>query len=201
MEKIKKNLKFPLIVKPVCADAAVGIYADSVVKNEKQLSHNIKRVLERHEQPAAIVSEYIEGRDLTIPVLGKKKITVLYPTELNYIRSYKKRFHILSYSAKWAKKKPIYKDCIMLAKNAKKRFSRKDLALIQSTAKKVYKITGCTGYATVDARLRDGKLHVIEINPNCWIGRGSDMAVTLKKNYGVDYKGFIDKIVRIGREK
>lgn len=201
-QKVRPDLKFPLIVKPVCADAAVGIYADSVVKNEKDLRKKIKRVLVSHAQPAALVEEYIDGRDFVIPVLGKRKIVVLEPTELKYLRSYKKRPKILSYGAKWAKGKPIYKDCITLVKNVHKRFTKKDLERLKSVAASVYKAVGCSGYATVDARMDiDGNVFVIEINPNCWIGPKSDTALSLKANYNVDYNGMIDKIVRIALER
>jgi len=200
-QKLRSDMKFPLIVKPVCADAAVGIYADSVVKNEKDLKKRITRVLKTHQQPAALVEEYIEGRDLIIPVMGKKKIKVLDPTELKYMRSYEKRPKILSYGAKWDKGKPIYKDCITLVKNPDKRFSKKDRARIDSIAKRVYKATGCSGYATIDARLdKNGNIFVIEINPNCWIGPKSDTALTLDKNKGIDYTSMISKIVKIALE-
>ncbi|MBW3004259.1 ATP-grasp domain-containing protein [Candidatus Woesearchaeota archaeon] len=201
-QKLRSGLKFPLIVKPVCADAAVGIYADSVVNNEKQLRQRIKRVLVRHEQPAALVSEYIEGRDLTIPVIGKKKIKVLDPTELKYLRSFRNKPNILSYAAKWHKGRPVYKDSITVVKNAKKRFSKEEMKKIKSVAAATYKAVGCSGYATVDARLdKDGNVFVIEINPNCWIGPKSDTALTLKNNYGVNYAAMIDKIVKIAIER
>jgi D-alanine-D-alanine ligase len=201
-QKLRSDMKFPLIVKPVCADAAVGIYADSVVNNEKQLRQRVKRVLVRHNQPAALVSEYIEGRDLTIPVLGKKKVIVLDPTELKYLRSFRNKPNILSYAAKWHKGRPVYKDSITLVKNARNRFSKEELEKIKSVADATYRAVGCSGYATVDARLdKDGTVFVIEINPNCWIGPRSDTALSLKKNYGIGYPEMIDKIVRIAREK
>lgn len=200
-DKLRKDMNFPLIVKPVCADAAVGIYTDSVVNNNMQLRQKVQRVIKKHNQPAALVEEYIDGRDLTIPVIGKKRITVLGPVELHYMRSYKRRPKILSYRAKWDKKKPIYKDYNALVRNPEKRFTQEELTAIKSTAEKVYRIMGCTGYATVDARLKNGRLFVIEINPNCWIGKSSETAHVLKKNYGVDYPGFIDRIVKIALEK
>jgi D-alanine-D-alanine ligase len=200
-QKLRADMNFPLIVKPVCSDAAVGIYADSVVNNEKDLKKCVKRVLEVHNQPAALVSEYIDGRDLIIPVIGKKRIKVLDPTELKYMRSYKNRPNILSYNAKWAKGKPIYKDCITLVKNVYKRFSEKELANIKAIAAKTYKAMGCSGYATVDARLdKNGNIFVIEINPNCWIGPKSDTALTLLKNQGMNYSDMIEKIVKIALE-
>lgn len=200
-QKLRSDMKFPLIVKPVCSDAAVGIYADSVVDNVKDLRRCVKRVLKNHDQPAALVSEYIKGRDLIIPVIGKKKVKVLGPTELKYLRSYNNRPSILSYQAKWSKGKPIYKDCITLVKNVNKRFSEKELKKIKSAAKATYKAVGCSGYATVDARLdKDGNVFVIEINPNCWIGPASDTALTMKKNQGVNYPELIDKIVKVALE-
>jgi D-alanine-D-alanine ligase len=90
------------------------------------LRKNIKRIIEYHEQPA-LVEEYIEGRDLVIPVLGKKKITVLNPAETCYLRSYEHRPKILCHAAKWDSGKPIYKDCITLVKNAEKRFTKQEI--------------------------------------------------------------------------
>ena len=201
-QKLRKDLKFPLIVKPVCADAAVGIYSDSVVHNEKDLKKKVRRVLKVHEQPAALVEEYIEGRDLIIPVMGKEKLTVLDPSELKYLRSFKSKPKILSYAAKWHKKKSAYKDSITLTKNIEKRFSKSLLKKIKSTAANVYRATGCSGYATVDARVDEKEnVFVIEINPNCWIGPASDTAITLKKNKGWKYSQLIDKLVKIALKK
>ncbi|MEM4263624.1 MAG: ATP-grasp domain-containing protein [Candidatus Woesearchaeota archaeon] len=199
-QKLNHSLKFPLMVKPVCADGAVGIYADSVVHDENSLRKNIKRVIERHNQPA-LVEEYINGRDLIIPVVGKNKIFVLNPAETKYLRSYNHRPKILSHSAKWDSGKQIYKDCITLVKNAEKRFTEHELKLIKSIAARVYKVMGCDGYATVDARLnKNGNLYVIEINPNCWIGKNSETALAFKAK-GIDYAGFISRIVKIAIEK
>lgn len=199
---MRNDLTFPVIVKPVCADAAVGIYVDSVVHTEQDLKDKVKRVLEVHSQPAALVSEYIDGRDITIPVMGKKSVEVLYPTELRFLRSYDHKPKILSYSAKWNKRTKVYQDCITLVKNPEKRFSEEELVRIRSVARKVYEVAGCSGYATVDARIdKEGNIFVIEINPNCWIGKNSDTALTLRKNYGVEYPDFIDKLVRIALER
>lgn len=199
-QMLNPSLKFPLIVKPVCADGAVGIYADSVAHNGDSLKKNIKRIIEYHEQPA-LVEEYIDGRDLVIPVLGKKKIIVLNPAETCYLRSYRHRPKILSHSAKWDSGKQIYKDCITLVKNAEKRFTGHELKSIKSTAARVYRAMGCDSYATVDARLdKKGNLYVIEINPNCWIGKHSDTALAFKAD-GLDYNGFIARIIKTSIEK
>jgi len=193
-------LKFPLMVKPACADGAVGIYADSVAHNEDSLKKNIKRIIEYHEQPA-LVEEYIDGRDLITPVIGKSELTVLNPAETRYLRSYKHRPKILSHSAKWDSGKPIYKDCITLVKNAEKRFTGQELKSIKSTAARVYKAMGCDGYATVDARLdKNGNLYIIEINPNCWIGKNSDTALAFKAD-GLDYNMLIARIIKTAMNK
>jgi D-alanine-D-alanine ligase len=60
---------------------------------------------------------------------------------------------------------------------------------------------GCDGYATVDARLdKKGNLYIIEVNPNCWIGKNSDTALAFKAD-GTAYTGFIDRIIKIAIEK
>ena len=45
------ELKFPLIVKPNAEDASLGIYPDSVVRDEKSFRRQVRRCLENYKQP------------------------------------------------------------------------------------------------------------------------------------------------------
>src|SRR5262245_9411442 len=65
------NLRMPLFVKPLSMDASIGIEASSLVDNTKDL---MKRVTAIHDKvkDAALVEEYIEGRELHVGLLGNQ---------------------------------------------------------------------------------------------------------------------------------
>src|SRR5947209_12978197 len=62
------RLRMPLFVKPLTLDASLGIGAKSLVHSATDM---MKRVVEIHEKlkDAALVEEYIEGRELYVGVL------------------------------------------------------------------------------------------------------------------------------------
>lgn len=68
-ESVNACLKFPLFVKPAMEGSGMGITAKSVCRNARELRAQVKYVVETYHQPA-LVEEYIEGRELTIGLLG-----------------------------------------------------------------------------------------------------------------------------------
>ena len=56
----------------------------------------------------------------------------------------------------------------------------------------------CSGYARIDLRLsRDGRVYVIEANPNPQLAHDEDFAQSAKAA-GIDYGGLIQRIVNLG---
>lgn len=68
-EKLKRNLKFPLIVKPIAQGSSAGITNKSVVHNEAELKDQIDFVVENFSQEA-IVETFLSGREFSIAMLG-----------------------------------------------------------------------------------------------------------------------------------
>lgn len=68
-EPINARFNYPLFVKPVMEGSGMGITSKSVCRNVRELRAQIKYVVETYHQ-AALVEEYIEGRELTIGLLG-----------------------------------------------------------------------------------------------------------------------------------
>ena len=76
------NLRFPVIVKPLAADASEGISQASIVHDQSALTERVAWVHERFEQPA-IAEEYIEGRELYATMIGNgDKVEVLPIVEM-----------------------------------------------------------------------------------------------------------------------
>lgn len=73
-QKIAKNLKFPLFVKPAHLGSSIGI---SRVTNEKELLNAIEVAL--HYDDKALVEEGVANLiEVTLPVLGNQELTAAY---------------------------------------------------------------------------------------------------------------------------
>ena len=75
------DLRFPLIVKPVDEDASVGIARASVVRDDQALSERVSFVHDRLKT-AAIVEEFIAGREIYVGVIGNDPPQALPPIEM-----------------------------------------------------------------------------------------------------------------------
>src|SRR5690606_7027436 len=62
------GLRYPVIVKPLAADGSAGIAQASIVRDLAQLAARVRFIHER--LGAAIVEEYVEGRELYVGLLG-----------------------------------------------------------------------------------------------------------------------------------
>ena len=70
-----KQLKFPILVKPVKEEASYGISQASFVENDEQFRERIAFIHEKYNSDA-IAEEYIEGRELYVSIMGNVKLTV-----------------------------------------------------------------------------------------------------------------------------
>ena len=68
-EPLEPHLSFPLFVKPSREGTGMGINRDSIVRNETQLRRQLRYSLDRFNQPA-LVEQFIEGREVTVGVVG-----------------------------------------------------------------------------------------------------------------------------------
>ena len=76
-----KRLAFPLIVKSLTQEASIGISQASVVDSDEKLKERVTFI---HESigTAAIVEQYIEGRELYVGILGNQALQALPVWEL-----------------------------------------------------------------------------------------------------------------------
>jgi D-alanine-D-alanine ligase len=68
-EPLNHDMQFPLFVKPSREGTGMGISARSITQNETELHEQVAYILERYKQPA-LVERYIEGREVTVGVVG-----------------------------------------------------------------------------------------------------------------------------------
>jgi D-alanine-D-alanine ligase len=68
-EPLDPKMQFPLFVKPSREGTGMGVSARSIVKNEEELRQQVSLINERYKQ-AALVETFIEGREVTVGMVG-----------------------------------------------------------------------------------------------------------------------------------
>jgi D-alanine-D-alanine ligase len=68
-EPLNDDMKFPMFVKPSREGTGMGVSAKSIVHDPGELFEQVKYILEKYRQPA-LVEHFIEGREVTIGVIG-----------------------------------------------------------------------------------------------------------------------------------
>ncbi|MBI5345364.1 MAG: ATP-grasp domain-containing protein [Deltaproteobacteria bacterium] len=192
--KLKRNMQFPVIVKPLREDASLGIDSGAVVHKMKDFKKRVEFIINTFKQPA-IVEEYIDGREFNVAVLGNgRDVRALPPAELLFVDFPEGVPRICSYEAKWISSSPLYKKTVPQCPADIPESLRDEL---QGVALKAYEIMGCRDYARVDMRLgEDGNIKVLEVNPNPDISSDAGLARAAMAS-GMDYKAFIAEIVNI----
>jgi D-alanine-D-alanine ligase len=191
------GLRFPLIVKPSREDASVGIDDDSVVYTHSDLKRRIRFICEEFEQ-AALVEQYVDGRELNVAIIGNRKPTVLPVSEIDFSGLTADMHKIVSYAAKWMHGTIAFDGTngvcpAQLTAAAEARL--KDIAL------RCYSIIGCRDYARIDFRLtKDGVPFVLEVNPNPDISDDAGFARSARA-FGYTFPQVIGKIVEAALER
>ncbi len=190
--KLKRSLKFPLIVKPLMEDASVGIDSGAVVKTMKALRNRVEFIITTFKQPA-IVEEYIDGREFNIAVLGNgRNMKVLPPSEIDFTGFPDELPKIVCYEAKWVTESHLYKKSKPVCPADVPDSVRTEL---ETVALKAYETMGCRDYARVDVRVgEDGNIKVLEVNPNPDISKDAGVARAARA-VGLEYPKLISSIV------
>ncbi len=163
-KKLDPELKFPLIVKPVCMDNSIGIGSDAVVNNDEELRSKVGYILRTYDQPA-LVEEFIAGKEITVGVLGNGRNATLLPTAEVVFKNWPAEDNkVYSYEAKWSKDSDQWKGITIEVPADLPKYQE---YRIKRTALQVYNILGVRDYGRVDMRLSpDGVPYVLEMNPN-----------------------------------
>lgn len=161
-DKLRRNLKFPLIVKPLAEGSSKGIRNDSLVRDESSLRKKISWIIETYKQPA-LVEEFLPGREFTVGLIGNENPVVLPIVEILVDKLPEGANPIYSYEAKWVwdtPSKPL--DIFQCPANITRDLEEK----IKRIAIKTFKVLNCRDLCRIDMRLdENGMPHVLEVNP------------------------------------
>ncbi len=188
-----KRLKFPLLVKSVAEEGSTGIAQASVVNDDERLAERVEFV---HRQTAghAIAEQYIEGREISVSVIGNRKLQAYTPWELIIEKLPEGSLNIATGRLKW---NPDYQRRVGLVTrpaDLPRELQRK----VERLSKRIYRHLSLSGYARMDYRLsEDGEFYFLEANPNPQIAQNEDFADSAA-HCGVGYGQLLQKIVTLG---
>lgn len=194
-DRIRDDLRYPLIVKPADTDNSIGITNESVVTTPDELSRQLKKIITDLGSPA-LVEEYIEGDEYDVGIIGNDEddLRVLPLTRSIFKDMPSGYWHIYPYNAKWSDD-PAYKKIITQSppKNINKRLE----SLITEIALDTYNILDCHDYGRVEIRVDEqDNPYVLELNPNPSINIGDFFPVSAQL-IGMNYGDFIEEIIML----
>jgi D-alanine-D-alanine ligase len=191
--RLPRKLQFPMIVKSLFFEASIGISQASVVENEEQLTRRVQFI---HDNlgTAAIVEQFIDGRELYVGVLGNERLQVFPPWEMSFAKMPENRWKIATERVKWSTK---YQQKHGIMTDAAE-LDAETTAHVGRLAKRVYRALDLSGYARIDMRVTpDNRVYVLEANPNPNLAYGEDFAESAERA-GVSYERLLERIVTLG---
>ena len=191
-----KQLKFPVLIKPVKEEASYGISRASFVETDEQFRERVTFIHDKY-QSAAIAEEYIDGRELYVSIMGNVRLTVFPIRELVFKEVPPNEPKIATFKAKWDEE---YRKRWGLKNRFANGFDPALVASIEATCKRIYRLLTIDGYARIDLRLTpENRLYFIEANPNPHLAEDEDFAMSANKA-GFNYPQLIDRIIRQGMQ-
>ncbi|MGB4292563.1 MAG: hypothetical protein WBJ37_06735 [Bacteroidales bacterium] len=187
---------FPAIVKPSYEHCSLTLTERSVVYDTASLYEQILLVEKELKQPA-LVEDFIDGREFHVSVWNNNPPEILPPVEMDFSAFQEPRKRLCTYDSKFIpgsehyekieSKVPVYID-----KDLYKKLKKEVLA--------AWKIVGCVDYARFDFRLRDGKLYLLDVNPNNDLSFDTSFAMAAEAK-GYSYGSMIKRIVMMALER
>lgn len=187
------NLRFPLFVKPMRADASIGIDESSLVRDSASL---MKAVLRIHTEvgDSALAEEFIEGRELYVGVLGNRDPIAFPPMEMTFAGDGP---NILDQESKFERGS----DKFRATKSKLAELSDAMRARVQQVSIAACRALKARDYARVDLRVTDtNDIYVLEVNANCYLEEHDEFP-RMAAAAGIGYDELIERIVKLAMER
>tara|TARA_Y100000590_G_scaffold461887_1_gene624549 strand:+ start:566 stop:1471 length:906 start_codon:yes stop_codon:yes gene_type:complete len=142
-KKLKKKIKYPIVIKPINEGSSLGVY---ICKNSKQFKSNYKKLIKEYDK--ILVEEYIPGKEIQVAVMGKQALGAIELVPKREFYDYKAKY------SSSAKTKHIMPANISSAKYKE----------VLNLAKRAHKVLGCRGITRSDFRFFKNKFYLLETN-------------------------------------
>mgnify|MGYP001248007007 FL=1 len=140
-KKVKKKLKFPVVIKPINEGSSVDVF----ISTEKNFLSNLKK-LKKYEK--ILIEKYIQGREIQVAILGNKKLGAIELIP-------KRKFY--DYKAKYSNKAKT-KHIIPVS------IKKSQMNKVLNIALQAHRILGCRGVTRSDFKFYKNKFYLLEVN-------------------------------------
>lgn len=185
VEKNKKvSLPFPLpvVVKPANLGSTIGI---KIVRKKRELKKAIEECFNFDNE--VFIEKFIEGKEITVGILGNEKIEILPPIEI------KTKTNFYDYKAKYTLGESEH--------IIPPEISIKSLNKVKEVAGKVYRIMKCGGFARIDIILsKKGIPYILDVNTIPGLTETS-LLPDAAKGKGITFENLCEKIINLAMEK
>ncbi len=141
IKKIKKKLRFPVVVKPLNEGSSVNVYICNV-KNLFKTLNSIK------QYKKVMIEEFIGGREIQVAIMGNKKLGAIELKPKRKFYDYKAKYNS---SAKTEHIIPVD-------------LPKDKMNMVMNMAFKAHKEIGCQGVTRSDFKFFNDKFYLLEIN-------------------------------------
>ena len=191
-QALPEDLEYPLMIKPNAEGSSKGITQDSVVETPAAARKRIDALLDLYPQ-GVVVEEFIDGRELSVPILeafpGKLLEIVEHTFNLEAIGG---KYNIYDYDMKSSAE--VAQKAVNIVCPAVLEPAERDAVL--EMARRVFAVMDCPDLGRVDIRLRkDGKPFFIELNPLPSLHPVASMTIGAKAS-GLAYRDIMRLVIR-----
>ena len=160
-DRLRRGLKYPLILKPSHEGSSIGINWDNVVHDEEALRRKLAEMLDAYKQPI-LVEKFLDGREFSVGLVGNyldgEEPMVLPILEVDFSGFPSELGRVLGQKAKSVFDDSSNYKCPAKIDEALRR-------RIEAHAKASFRALNCHDWARMDYRLdTDGELYFLEVN-------------------------------------
>ena len=188
-----RRFRFPAFVKPLGEEGSSGISKASYARDEAEALERAAFIHKSFECDV-LIEEYVEGRELTVGVLGNPRPLALPPRETFFGKAEADETapRFATQRSKWD---DGYRKKWGIRNGEPDPLPAGIPERLAKTARMAYRILKVRGLARLDVRLtEDGHIVVIEVNPNPSLVRTDDFAMAAA-SAGFDYEALIQRIL------
>ncbi len=185
------RFRFPAFVKPLGEESSDGIAKASYARTEEEALERARFIHQSMDRDA-LIEEYIDGRELTVSVLGNARPLALPPREIFFGTGEGSSPRFTTHKAKWD---DAYRKKWGIKNGPAAPLPNGTTDKLARTARMACRILKLRGLARLDVRVTEaGEVIVIEVNPNPSLARSDDFAMSAAEA-GLNYEALIQRIL------
>jgi len=189
-EPLRRDFRYPVIVKLAFEHCSIGLTHDAVVNNEQELAVRVRERIKTFGEPV-IAEEFIVGREFQVTIVERPGGMKILPTAEIVFDSYGPE-SLLTWEGRWEETSADYASSRVVLPTLTADFRR----TIDSVAERTFRQLGFRDYMRLDIRARESSIYILESNSNPGLCDSDEYGMTVSyKAAGMTFADFVWAIV------